>query len=127
MTMKLSRPWKIIIGILTVMQLFVGLFYALWFLTAMLPELVAGNEQAVETMFIESIGGFLISIIFLVFLSLAVLIFYIVHAASNKHIGDGMKALWIVLIFFFGSVAEVAYFFMEIIPEKSMTARIEEN
>ncbi len=125
--MKLSRPWKIIIGILTVMQLFVGLFYALWFLTAMLPELVAGNEQAVETMFIESIGGFLISIIFLVFLSLAVLIFYIVHAASNKHIGDGMKALWIVLIFFFGSVAEVAYFFMEIIPEKSMTARIEEN
>lgn len=126
-SMKLTRAWKILIGILTVMQLFVGLFYVVWIFTVLLPELIAGHQEVVETLLLESIGGFIISMIVLIFLSISVMIFYIVHAAGNKHIGNGMKALWIVLIFFFGSIAEVAYFFMEIMPEKSMTARIEEG
>lgn len=124
--MKLSKPWKIFIGIMTVLQLFVGLFYLIWFFSVVFPVVLSGNEAAIEAIFLESLGGFLVSIIFLVIMSFAVFIFYVIHAASNPHIGGGMKALWIILIFFFGSMAEVVYFFMEVVPERSMTARIEE-
>jgi hypothetical protein len=125
--MKLSKNWKIVIGILTVLQLFVGLFFLIWFFTSVIPILMTGDDAAIEAMFLASLGGFLVGTFLMAILSMGITIFYIVHAASNKSIGTGMKILWILLVFFFGSIVQVAYFFMEVVPEKSMTARIEEN
>lgn len=125
--MKLSKTWKIVIGILTVLQLFVGLFFLIWLITSLLPLIMTGDEAAIEAMFISSVGSFIIGVFLMAVLSMAIMIFYIIHAASNQYIGTGMKMFWILFLFFFGSIVQVAYFFMEVIPEKSMTARIEEN
>lgn len=125
--MKISQTGKIIIGILTISQLFIGLFALIWFLSSFMPVVIGGNEAALEQMILLSIGKFLIMAIILGLLSCGVLIFYLVHAGTNKYISTTMKVLWIVLLLVFGAIVEVVYFFMEIVPEKSLTARMEQN
>lgn len=125
--MKLSTPWKTVIGILTVLQLFAGLFIAIWFFTQFLPILPELSDQAAEEYVLMSMGSFIIGVIFLTFFSLGILIFYLIHAGTNKKITGIMKAVWIIMLLVFGSIAEVIYFFMEIVPEKSMTARLEDE
>lgn len=125
--MKISQTGKMIIGILTISQLFIGLFALIWFLSSFMPVIIGGNEAALEQMILLSIGKFLIVAIILGLLSCGVLIFYLVHAGTNKYISTTMKVLWIVLLLVFGSIVEVVYFFMEIVPEKSLTARMEQN
>ena len=125
--MKISQTGKIIIGILTILQLFIGLFAMIWFFSAFLPVIIGGNEAEIEQLVLFSMGKFIIMAIILGILSLGVLIFYLVHAGTNKHISTTMKVIWVLLLLFFGSIVEVVYFFMEIVPEKSMTGRIEQN
>ncbi|MCA1761864.1 MAG: hypothetical protein LC664_02510 [Flavobacteriales bacterium] len=125
--MKLSRNWKIVIGILTIAQLFIGLFFLVWFLSSLLPLIAAGNDAAIDSQFFASIGGIIVLIAFLTLLSFGVLVFYLIHAGTNRHITNTMKVVWIVLLLLFGSIVEVVYFFMEIVPEKSMTARLEQD
>jgi len=125
--MKLSTPWKTVIGILTVLQLFAGLFIAIWFFTQFIPVLPQLSEDAAEEFVLVTMGSFIVAIIALSFVGLGILVFYLIHAGTNKHISGVMKAVWIIMILIFGSVAEVIYFFMEIVPEKSMTARLEDE
>lgn len=125
--MKISQTGKIIIGILTISQLFIGLFVLIWFFSAFLPVIITGDEARIEQLVLLSVGKFIIMGIVLGVLSCGVLIFYLVHAGTNKHISTTMKVIWVLLLLFFGSIVEVVYFFMEIVPEKSMTGRIEQN
>lgn len=125
--MKISQTGKIIIGILTISQLFVGLFALIWFFSTFLPVIIGGNEAEIEQLLLFSMGKFIIMAIVLGILSLGVLIFYLVHAGTNKNISTTMKVIWVLLLLFFGSIVEVVYFFMEIVPENSMTGRIEQN
>lgn len=125
--MKISQTGKIIIGILTISQLFIGLFALIWFFSAFMPVLIGGNEAEIEQLLMLSIGKFIIIAVMLGVLSCGVLIFYLVHAGTNKHISTTMKVIWVLLLIFFGSIVEVVYFFMEIVPEKSMTGRIEQS
>lgn len=125
--MKISQTGKIIIGILTISQLFIGLFAVIWFFSAFLPVIIGGNEAEIEQLVLFSMGKFIIMAIVLGVVSLGVLVFYLVHAGTNKHISTTMKVIWVLLLVFFGSIVEVVYFFMEIVPEKSMTGRIEQN
>ncbi len=125
--MKLSKNWKIVIGILTIAQLFIGLFFLVWFLSSVLPLIASGNDAALESYFVASIGGIIILISALSLLSFGVLVFYLIHAGTNRNITNTMKVVWIVLLLIFGSIVEVVYFFMEIVPEKSMTARLEQD
>ncbi len=124
--MALSKPLKLIIGLFTIAQLFVGLFFILWIFSTIVPLAIAGNEQAVESIIIGSLGGIFFWTFITIVVSLGLTVFYIVHAATNGHLSTAMKIVWIILVFFFGAIAEVIYFFMEIIPEKSMTARLDQ-
>jgi len=125
--MKLSTPWKTVIGILTVLQLFAGLFIAIWFFTRFIPVLPELSDEAAKEYVLVSMGSFIVAVIALSFLGLGILVFYLIHAGTNKKISGVMKAVWIIMLLIFGSVAEVIYFFMEIVPEKSMTARLEDE
>jgi hypothetical protein len=124
--MQISKTGKIVIGILTVLQLFIGLIYAIWIFSIIVPLALAGNEEALADSIVLSMAGIFFWAIFLVLLSLGMLIFYIIHAGTNRSLSGTMKVVWILLLFFVGSIAEVVYFFMEVVPEKSMTARLDE-
>jgi len=125
--MKLSATWKTVIGILTIVQLFAMLFIAIWFFTQFLPVLPDLSNEAAKEYVLVSMGGFIVGAIVLTFFELGILIFYIIHAGTNRFISGIMKAVWIILLLVFGPVAEVIYFFMEIVPKKSMTARLEDE
>lgn len=125
--MKLSKAWKTIIGILTVSQLFAGLFILIWVFTNFLPQIRGLNEDAVEEFVLVSMGGLILAAILLSIFSFAILVFYLIHAGTNKAISGMMKAIWIIMLLIFGSIAEVIYYFMEIVPENSMTARLEDE
>lgn len=123
--MKISKNGKILIGILTIAQLFALLAGFIWFFSAFFPVIVSGNEEAIESMMMLSIAKIAIGGILLTILSLGLQIFYIIHAGTNRHISTAMKVIWICLLFFVGFIVEVVYFFMEIVPEKSLTGRLE--
>ncbi len=125
--MKISKNGKILIGILTLAQLFVVLFGIIWFFSTLFPVLITGNEEAIQNLLILSVAKFVIMFILLTILSIGLQIFYIIHAGMNKHISKAMKVIWVILLFFVGFIVEVVYFFMEIVPEKSLTGRIEGN
>ncbi len=125
--MQIPKPWKTVLGVLTVLQLFVGLFYLVWFLSVIAPVLAQGSQELIQETLLNSLGGLMVSIVLLILISTIIMIFYVIHAAKNKSLTSSMKALWITLIVLFGSVVEVIYFFMEVVPEKSMTMRFDED
>lgn len=83
-----------------------------------------GDNPAPELIF-GLIGGMLFWSIILAVLSTILLVFYLVHAGTNKQTSNGVKILWIVMILIFTGLAEVVYYFLEIVPEKSLTAKLD--
>lgn len=124
--MRLSLSGKIFLGFLTISQLFIGLAFLIWLLSELIPAVVTQNDDLVAEAMLGSLQGILIWIVVMTVLSLALLVFYIIHAGTNTSLNTTLKVVWIVLLLLFGSFVEVVYFFMEIVPEKSMTARLEE-
>lgn len=125
--MKISKSGKIVLAILTVGQLFVMLFALIWFFTTLFPAIVHGNDEAIQNLLILSLVKFLVFGIVMSILSFGLQIFYIIHAGTNKATSTTMKIVWICLLFFIGFIVEVVYFFMEILPDKSMTGHLEER
>ena len=81
----------------------------------------------IEQIVLLSLGKFIVLAIILGVLSCGMLIFYLIHAGTNKKISTAMKIIWVLLLLFFGTLVEVVYFFMEIVPDNSMTGRIEKS
>ncbi len=125
--MKISKFYKTLLGILTVGQMFVGLWLFIWFLTSILPVITTGNGDFISETIMVSLAQIIIWIVAISIISLGVLLFYLIHAGTNNHLSTTMKVVWIILLLFFGSIVEVVYFFMEIVPEHSMTARLEQS
>jgi len=98
-------------------------------LVVMMIIALAGNANSadIEEALMFSAGKFVILGAILGALSLGLLIFYIIHAGTNQQISTAMKVVWIALLFFCGVIVEVIYFFMEIVPEHSLTGRLEKN
>lgn len=125
--MEISKTGKITIGVLTISQLFIGLLAVIWFFSTLMPILVTGDEALIEQIVLLSLGRFIVLAIILGVLSCGMLIFYLIHAGTNKKISTAMKIIWVLLLLFFGTLVEVVYFFMEIVPDNSMTGRIENS
>ena len=125
--MKISKLGKIILGILTIAQLFIGLFIVILVISTFIPLAVNSSNPEIEQALMLSAGKFIILAIVLSTLSLGLLIFYIIHAGTNQHISTSMKVVWVVLLFFLGALVQVVYYFMEIVPEHSLTARLEKT
>ena len=123
--MKLSKTAKILIGIFTILQLFAALGFVVWILAAVVPEAIALKDDMGPEFALSLFGGMLAWIIFLSIYTVGFMIFYLIHAGTNKQTSTGVKILWIVLILIFQVLAEVVYYFLEILPEKSLTAKLE--
>lgn len=123
--MRISKTGKIFLGVLTIGQLFLSLLIIVWIFAAFLPVFTEISQTNVENAMIGTIGNFLIFGIVLTAISVGLLIFYMIHAGTNIHISTSMRVVWIVLLLVVGAIVQVVYFFMEIVPEKSLTAKLE--
>ncbi|MEM9050473.1 MAG: hypothetical protein AAGC47_00340 [Bacteroidota bacterium] len=123
--MQLSKTSKIVVGTFTILQLFAGLGFVVWIFAALVPQAIALGDDPAPEMVFGMIGGMIIWTILIAVLITVLLVFYLIHAGTNKETSNGVKILWIALILLFNGLAEVVYFFMEVLPDKSLTAKLE--
>ena len=70
-------------------------------------------------MFFKSIIGAFVILIVTLLISIGIKIFDIIHLIkSNKNDKSNKILIWVLLFIFVGVIAEIIYFFLEIIPNK---------
>lgn len=119
--MELSKTQKILLGVGSIWPM-IYVFIFIVFIVGMIAFSGAGGGRELGPMFG---GGFVLIFIihfFTILLSLALTIFYIIHAVKNTRLDPNMRIVWIVLFFFGGMIAEPVYWYLEIWREKPSVA-----
>ena len=115
-TMEFNRTQNIILGIFTFLP-FIVFPIIIFQVVAFVFEMIAANQHHSDPepadIFL-AISSFVVPIILVSLLSLALLIFYIIHAATNKKIETTEQVLWVLLFIFFGIIAFPIYWIMRI-------------
>ena len=113
--MEFNKTQKIILGIFTFLPFFIFPFIFLEIFRFVI-DIVAtsehGEPQASDVL--VSIFAFIWPIILVSLLSLALLIFYIVHTVGNKKLENTEKLMWVLLYIFFGIIAFPIYWIIRI-------------
>ncbi len=121
--MQLSKSQKIIIGILHFLPIVGFILYIIFFFFFFLGTIENigknGTEPNPAEFFSGFIGAFLI-IMISVIIAIGIKVFDIIHVVKTNKNDTGNKVLlWVLLFIFTGSVGEIIYYFMEILPEKN--------
>jgi len=113
--MEINRTQNIVLGIFTFLPfvIFPIIFFQVF---AFIINIVATSQHSdpEPADILLGISSFLVPIILVSLLSLALLIFYIVHVATNKKIENIEQLMWILLFVFFGIIAFPIYWIMRI-------------
>lgn len=70
--------------------------------------------------FLQSLIWFILLIVFMGIISLGVKIYYIVHTNNNSENDTNKKVMWTLILIFTGIIGSIIYYFIEIIPLKSI-------
>lgn len=122
--MNLNKSQKIALLIFTLLPLVLVpyIFYEVFHFILDTIETSEDHEPS-EAVVIAGILSFIVPIIILSFISFALHILYIVHAALNKTIDQTEKIIWILIFIFFGTIPFIVYWFLRIRNEGQFTAR----
>lgn len=116
--MELSRTAKIILGILTAWPpVYIALF--ILFMFAMIG-LGGGGELPPE--FAAGFAFVMIVHAATIFLSIGLMVFYIIHAVKDARLKSDMRVIWIILIVMGGMLAHPVYWYLQIWRTQSETA-----
>ena len=112
---ELSKAQKIILGIFTVLP-FIFFPIIVWQVFHFVIEMIAMNKQGDPDAgdILVGIVSFIVPIITVSLLSIALLIFYIIHAVSNKKLESIEQLMWVLLFVFFGIIAFPIYWLLRI-------------
>ncbi|WP_300569319.1 hypothetical protein [Flavobacterium sp.] len=120
--MNLTKNQKVLVGILHFLPV-IGLITYFVFLFSFIfgniqnLEHHSGKELPIE-FFKDFLGAFIV-IMLTVLISIGVKVFDIIHLTkSNKNDTKNKILMWILLFVFAGTIAEIVYYFLEILPEK---------
>ncbi len=113
--MNLNKVQKIILGIFTFLPfvLFPIIFWQVFHVVVDLIKASEHNEPEASAI-LALVFSLVTPIMLLSFGCLALLIFYIVHAVSNKKLETAERLLWILLFIFFGIIAFPVYWLIRI-------------
>lgn len=109
---------KLLLGILTFLPIILISIYFYRFFSMLLyhlPEL-QNNSHEVPINFIRSVFGAFIFLILAVIIKLGLMIYYIIHASDNINNDNTKKIIWILILVFIGTIGNIIYYFMEILP-----------
>jgi 4-amino-4-deoxy-L-arabinose transferase-like glycosyltransferase len=117
----MSRNKKIILGILTFLPYLsvFGFFFLFIFGIlgiAAIDESALRNDESgnPSIIFLSGLGILLFLFFTMSLLSIVMLIYYIIHAITDKESNDTQKLLWILALFFSGGIGTMIYWFMRI-------------
>lgn len=113
--MKLTNSQKILLGIVTLLP-FVLAPYIIYEIVQFIVGTIQLHEQGEEdpVIILNAVLSFLIPILFLSFVSLFLLIIYIVHAVRDTSMNNTERVMWILIFLFFGIITFPIYWFMRI-------------
>lgn len=113
--MEMNRNQNIVLGIFTFLPFvfFPIIFFQVFgFVVNMVAASEHGDPEPADILL--GISSFVVPIILTSLLSLALLVFYIIHVATNKKIEGIEQLMWILLFIFFGIIAFPIYWFLRI-------------
>jgi hypothetical protein len=113
--MELSKAQKIVLGIFTFLPFFI-FPVILWQLFDAILNIIKISEfgEPEPREILVEVFALIFPIGLLAFCSLALLIFYIVHAVINKKLQPAEQLLWVLLFIFLGIIAFPVYWVMRI-------------
>ena len=118
----MSPSKKIWLGILTFLPFVLFIAYFVLFFTVFIGNIhqfeQTQNGDEFPLKLIQSLFLIFIPIIIAGILSIAIMIYYIVHANNNPDNDSGKKIMWIIILIFVSSIGCVVYYFVEILPSK---------
>lgn len=119
----MSTSKKIWLGILTFLPFVLFIVYLVLFFTFFIGNIhhleQTQHNDEFPVALIQSIVLVFIPIFIASILSLAIMIYYIVHANNNPNNDSGKKIMWIVILIFVSSIGCVVYYFVEILPSNN--------
>lgn len=118
--MNLSKFQKFLVGLFTFIPFVLVPYLVLRIFVYVMGAAGGEGADGVSDIF-TGIFSFLLPIMLAGFLSLTLLIFYIIHAALNKDIDNTERFVWIVLFLFVGVIIYPFYLFLRITVAESKT------
>ncbi len=123
-----NKYWQAFFALSPIIILFIMLLGYLVFLFSILsniPELERAHDGPPE-LIIEWIGSFFVVLFLVILLSVASLVFFIVHAVQNPNLKQGhMLLLWILLFIFVSGLGELIYWLVEIVAKRNHNEQLE--
>lgn len=112
---ELSKTQKIILGVFTLLP-FIFFPIIFWQVFHFILEMIALNkgQDPEPADIVLAIFSFAFPIVLVSLLSIALLIFYIVHVVSNKKLESIEQLMWVLFFIFFGIVAFPVYWLMRV-------------
>jgi|SRR5688572_13264969 hypothetical protein len=113
--MELNKAQKVILGIFTFLPFFIFpvIFWQLFEGILNIIKISEFGEPEPREILME-VFAFIFPIGLLAFFSLALLIFYIIHAVINKSLQPAEQLLWVLLFIFLGIIAFPVYWVIRI-------------
>jgi hypothetical protein len=107
--------------LICMLLLMIGYGFVIFSIFSHLPELEGPGGSPPMSLF-GGLGVFLLLVFLMVVVSLASLVYYIVHAANNPNLKENnLLLIWILLFIFASGIAQLIYWIIEILnkPETS--------
>ena len=117
-----NKFWQAFFALVPLIIFFmIFIAYAVFLITIFnqVPE-IESDPDKVPFLVFGGLGTFLFIIFLSVFLCLASMVFYIVHAVQNPNLkGDNLLIVWIILFIFVGGISQLLYWIIEIVNKRN--------
>ena len=117
-----NKFWQAFFALSPIIIFFIimlGYFAFLFSVLSNIPELEGSHDGPPELLF-SWLGGLFVVLFLVVILSLASLIFYIVHAVQNPNLKkNNLLLLWILLFVFVSGLGQLIYWIVEIVAKRN--------
>ncbi|MDI1254675.1 MAG: hypothetical protein PSV16_01125 [Flavobacterium sp.] len=119
--MELTKNQKVLIGFLHFLPILGMALYFIVFFSIFFSAIGnAGNHEPNPVVFFQGFAAAFIIIILTIFATIGIKIFDIMHVVKSNKNDTGNKVLmWVLLFVFAGTISEIIYYFMEILPNKT--------
>ncbi len=120
-----NKFWQAFFALAPIIIFFIimlGYFAFIFSILSNIPELERSHDGPPELIF-SWLGIFLVVLFLVILLSIASLIFYIVHAVQNPNLRkNNLLLLWILLFVFVSGLGQLIYWLVEIVAKRNEPA-----
>tara|TARA_R110001583_G_scaffold170768_1_gene324219 strand:+ start:92 stop:460 length:369 start_codon:yes stop_codon:yes gene_type:complete len=113
---------KFWLSIFTFLPLVLLVLFLLFFFTVFFENIIQleNNHGEFPLEFMQSLLWFILFVILMAIVSLGIKIYYIVHTNNNTENDTNKKVMWTLILIFTGIVGTIIYYFIEIVPLKTL-------